>query len=1326
MKLLSLLFIFIFILAGCQVSKTEDAGGLISGNAPAENKFTLSTTLNKTYLVGETISLSLTFPNVVTVTGGTPSVNLTIGASNKVVPLSSGNNTSTLVFSYTVLLGDDDLNGIQVATTLDKNGASIKYNATSETSTIITVPNLTSVLVNTSSGTAPVANNITPAAFNEDIQSVITLSYTDADADLATSCALSSLVKVTVTQVCACAAGTCTVGVTGTANSNGAASFQYTVTANSQVSNLANATLSITPVDDAPIANNITPASFNENTQSIITLSYVDVDLDQASVCSISGATNVTVTQACACASGTCTVGVTGTLNYFGAASFNYTVTANAVVSNSATASLTILNVDAAPVANNITPAAFNEDVQSIITLSYTDADSDLATVCATSGLTNVTVTQACACAAGTCTVGVTGTLNHNGAASFNYTVTANSAVSNSASATLSINPVDDAPVAINITPASFNENTQSIITLSYTDAEGDLATACSIASPTNVTVTQACSCTVGTCTVGVTGTLNYSGTASFDYTVTANAVVSNTATATLTIDHVDNAPVANNITPAAFNEDVQSVITLSYTDADSDLATVCALSGLTSVTVTQACACAAGTCTVGVTGTSNYNGAASFNYTVTANSAVSNSASATLTINPMDDAPVANNITPAAFNEDIQSVITLSYTDTESDLATVCALSGLTNVTITQACACAAGTCTVGVTGTSNYNGAASFNYTVTANSAVSNSASATLTINPVDDAPVANNITPPNFNKNAQSIITLSYTDVDSDQASVCSISGQSNVTVTQACACAAGTCTVGVTGTFNYFGAASFNFTVTANAVVSNSASATLTIVNVDNAPVANNITPAAFNEDVQSIITLSYTDSDSDLATACAASALSNVTVTQACACVAGTCTVGVAGTNNYNGAASFSYTVTANSVVSNLASATLTINPVDDAPVAINITPAAFNEDTQGIITLTYTDPEGDFATACSISGPTNVTVTQACSCTVGTCTVGVTGTLNYNGTASFGYTVTANALVSNTATASLTISPVEDAAVANNITPAAFNEDVQSIITLSYTDVDSQATSCAITPTNVTVTQACACAAGTCTVGVTGTLNYNGAAGFTYTVTANSVASNVATATLTINPVNDNPTISAIGVQTGSKNTPTGSIAFTINDVDNTLTCTAARLSMTSSNTAVVASGSVAWSGTAPNCTAIITPVANQVGTTSITFALNDGSGGTANSVFTLNINGVILIWTDNAGATISAYSFGTPGANTTATVKIKNIGNITSSSVVVTDDNGSAKISQSNSCITIDAGVSCPVTLGWVEKGSGGLRTEVYTVTADGSAPTLTVTGTH
>ena len=100
---------------------------------------------------------------------------------------------------------------------------------------------------------------------------------------------------------------------------------------------------------------------------------------------------------------------------------------------------------------------------------------------------------------------------------------------------------------------------------------------------------------------------------------------------------------------------------------------------------------------------------------------------------------------------------------------------------------------------------------------------------------------------------------------------------------------------------------------------------------------------------------------------------------------------------------------------------------DTRPVANNINPPAFNEDLQGVITLSYTDAESDVATACAVSTPTNVAVTTPCLCAAGVCNVGVTGTpFNYNGPASFGFNVTANGQTSNTATATLNITPVND------------------------------------------------------------------------------------------------------------------------------------------------------------------------------------------------------------------------------------------------------------------------------------------------------------
>lgn len=721
----------------------------------------------------------------------------------------------------------------------------------------------------------------------------------------------------------------------------------------------------------------------------------------------------------------------------------------------------------------NISPPAFNEDSSVLITLSYSDANDRKAQSCTLNSLSKISIAQACACdAAGVCTVGVATLDNAAGSGGFRYNVAIGKEISSTGVATLTINALDDPPVATAITPASFKYNTQSILTLSYADPDGDKATACTISNLTNVTVTQACTCTAGVCKVGVTGTNIFIGNASFNYTVTANSVVSNSAAATFAI--VGDPPVANNITPPSFTSDTPTIITLSYTDAQSDQATTCSVTSMRNVITTLPCACAGGVCAVRVQSLPNYSGSADFKYTVTAAGQASNSATATLTITP--STPIAANITPPAFNEDVNSVITLSYTDPLNRKASSCAITAPTNVTVNQACACdVSGVCTVGVKGNANYNGAATFNYTVTAGGKTSNSATAALTINPIDDAPVVANATLLDiiYEDTQSGYLTLNYTDVDNDRAgpSDCSISNPSNLTVTSACSCDVilGTCTLKITGNLHYFGPAGFDYKIRANSIYSNVANIALAILHKDHAPVSANITPAGFNEDTQSIITLSYTDIDNDKAATCALTSLGNVTVSQACACDgAGVCTVGVKGTLNYNGAGSFYYTVTANGAASNSSRADFNINNVDDAPVSTNISPPAFDQNAQSIITLNYSDADNDKATACTISVLNKVTETQACACDgAGLCTVGVTGDLNYSGLASFKYTVTANGVVSNLSTANLSINFLNTPPTINSIAATFGKENTAYVLNFTIDDIDGPlACSTAVTLTS--------------------------------------------------------------------------------------------------------------------------------------------------------------------------------------------------------------------------------------------------------------------
>ncbi|WP_372655390.1 BspA family leucine-rich repeat surface protein [Halobacteriovorax sp.] len=178
-----------------------------------------------------------------------------------------------------------------------------------------------------------------------------------------------------------------------------------------------------------------------------------------------------------------------------------------------------------------------DEDTSSTISLDYLGSSDVIATSCSVSNLQDITVSTACSCdISGSCTVEVIGDTNFSGEAGFSYSIFNGSELVTSSVVIVNILQVDDAPVTNNISPSSFSENTESIITLNYSDIESDEATSCSVSSLTNVVESTACSCTNGTCSVGVTGTTNYFGTASFDYSVTANSEVSNTSTATLSI----------------------------------------------------------------------------------------------------------------------------------------------------------------------------------------------------------------------------------------------------------------------------------------------------------------------------------------------------------------------------------------------------------------------------------------------------------------------------------------------------------------------------------------------------------------------------------------------------------------------------------------------------------------------------------------------------------------------------------------------------------------------------------------------------------------------
>ena len=234
------------------------------------------------------------------------------------------------------------------------------------------------------------------------------------------------------------------------------------------------------------------------------------------------------------------------------------------------------------------------------------------------------------------------------------------------------------------------------------------------------------------------------------------------------------------------------------------------------------------------------------------------------------------------------------------------------------------------------------------------------------------------------------------------------------------------------------------------------------------------------------------------------------------------------TSNDDTAVSFNYTVTDGSL-SAAGTATLDITPVNDAPTTSVATLAAIAEDS-GVRLITQAQL---LANAADIDGPGLTAISLAIASGSGTLVDNGNGTWNYTPASnddtaiSFSYTVTDGSLTA-AGTATLDITPVNDAPTTSTVTLAAIAEDsgvrliTQAQLLANAADIDG--------PSLTATTLAIATGSGTLLNNGNGTWNYTPASdddssvSFNYTVTDGSLAA-AGTATLDLTPINDAPTV---------------------------------------------------------------------------------------------------------------------------------------------------------------------------------------------------------
>jgi hypothetical protein len=280
-----------------------------------------------------------------------------------------------------------------------------------------------------------------------------------------------------------------------------------------------------------------------------------------------SGAANgLTVVSVTPGANGTVAINADGTVRYTPTPGFlgpdQFTSTVRDGNGGTATGSVTV-TVVYAPVAGHDTVQTVEDTGVTTGNVLANDTDANGASM-QLSGFTQAAHGTVVSHGNGTSTY--TPVANFNGPDSFTLRVSDDPVVSAPATVEITVAPVNNAPVVIGQSVTT-TEDTVVFMTLSGSDLEGDSLTFAIVTGPTQGSLS------------GVPPQLTYMpnphshGTDSFIYTVTDGSGLSATATVTVAVTPVHDAPVAlwQSVTTA---EDTPMAITLTGSDADGDVLT--------------------------------------------------------------------------------------------------------------------------------------------------------------------------------------------------------------------------------------------------------------------------------------------------------------------------------------------------------------------------------------------------------------------------------------------------------------------------------------------------------------------------------------------------------------------------------------------------------------------------------------------------------------------------------------------------------------------------------------------------------------------------------
>ncbi|EPU7922842.1 tandem-95 repeat protein [Vibrio parahaemolyticus] len=1020
---------------------------------------------------------------------------------------------------YFVLVGDEvklTQAGVDAVNNDELNLKDLTISASVSDGVNPTASDSDSLIVNRVNDAPTVENAIADQVLSEDFDAyTIDLNevFKDSDSSLKFSVSGNNSIQISIVN------GVATI--TPTADWNGKETITFTVKDSSGESVNQTVDFTVAPVVDIEADS----ADVVEDTPTIINVLGNDTFEGDGKVVSLDANNGP--------ANGTVSVNPDGSVtytpndNYHGADSFTYIVTSGGV-SESTTVEVNVTPVNDAPVAKNDISTTQEDTAVTIDVLSNdTDIDGDTlridsASVPSDQGTVEIVDGK----------LVFTPAENFNGDAEITYTVT-DGQLTDEAKVAVTVNPVNDAPTIKVDAVESITEdavNTDTVVaslTVRDTDTSEDQLTV-SLENNSNgyfvlvgdeVKLTQ----------VGVDA-VNNDELNLKDLTISASVSDGVNPTAndsdSLIVNRVNDAPTIDNvILDQVLAEDFASY-TIDLNDAfkDSDSALNFSVFGNSNVLVSIENGIAT------ISPTADWNGSETLTFTATDPSGESISQTVNFTVAPVADI-VADKATVV---EDTPTIIKVLGNDTFEGDGKVVSLdtnNGPANGTVSVN-----PDGSVTYTPNDNYHGADSFTYIVTSGG-VSESTTVSVDVTPVNDAPVAKDDIATTQEDTAVTIDVLpNDTDVDGDKLSIESASvpkGQGTVEVVDG--------KLVFTPAENFNGDAEITYTVTDGALT-DQATVNVTVNAVNDTPVVeSSIADQTLAEDFTPYtidLNTAFSDVDNvDGELTFSVSGNSNIQV----AIVNGIATF--TPTADWNGSEALTFTATDPSGESVSQTVNFTVAPVAD----IVADSARVVEDTPTIIKVLGNDTfEGDdkVVSLDTNNGPANGTVSVNPDGSVT-----YTPNDNYVGKDTFTYIVTSGG-VSESTTVEVNVTPVNDAPVAKDDI-ATTQEDTAVTIDVLPNDTDVDGDKLSIQSASVPEAQ------GKVEI-VDGKLvftpaeNFNGHAEIIYTVTDGELTDE-AKVTVTVNPVNDAPTIKVDAVESITEdavNTDTVVATLTVRDTD--------------------------------------------------------------------------------------------------------------------------------------------------------------------------------